>query len=581
MARTQERKVVADLQKKGFVNPSRVAGASLPSLNTRAPSKSATSIMQSFAGFNEAIQQLGVNRQKNKSAEEALKARNEALAGEYDKTNKFDTYEANLAYETTFGSIEGTEASSEFAVELDELVSAIGNEGGTIREQLDKFELAKSELFTQRFGADSDHNLDGKTEAYKSQFLPPVIKALEGARQELLTTAKIAWDNKRKKVISRKIDIITNELDLTEETFDSQGNLKEVKVVQSAFGINKFLDVRKSSVALNMKRNEANLHILTTVGLKASEEGRPELLEFMNQTMPNGFKLSDDPALNKMANEYRNAATNKFIQLENHEIKKQNREKKALEDSTSSNTVLYLLDNIGDPNNLEIIKQAAKQGGWSNDRIQSITNFNKMIVDSDLNITPDHKREIEIFGLIAGRKLTSIFDLSKEYGNGINLEQFNRLKSFLQEQQKAEEGLNAFTTNKDTLEAMFQDSAALLQSGTPWAVIQQQDQFKSQMLREFDEGMIAWKRANPGISLNDPEAFKFADNLQKNIVNASEFNTLPAELKLEGAPQINPSAPDSAEQTQQRLEQIEQRRKWVENKKGSTNYLKNLGKALR
>jgi len=135
----QQRKVVNDISKVPLQAPSGSGGANLPNLRTTPTNK----VMESLAGFSDTINKLAAVREKNDAAKEALKARNDALAGKF---SVFDREASVIEYDQTRGDIKGRTAAATIQEDLLAARNDILNQNLTIQDTLSAFDEAKADI---------------------------------------------------------------------------------------------------------------------------------------------------------------------------------------------------------------------------------------------------------------------------------------------------------------------------------------------------------------------------------------------------------------------------------------------------
>ena len=515
MASKKKRVVEGKLNVPAFSTPGRAGSARLPGLNTR-PNTGAASIAKSFEGFSKSLLQIGVAREKNAAASEALDARNAALVGKF---KEFDRQASVDIYEATTGDIKGRSAALGLQEQLDAGTIDLLNQNLSLSQTLSSFDQMKDKLLQENFGQQGSGDFtDQRTEQYRSGFIPHIINSVEKQRVRVAAQHKAKFEAERKATVSEYAGMVADSVIQRVAAFDPTApDSSGTTIEQIGFGVTEFNDVLKQAINLGMKKEEATVHIINTLGLKAVEEGRPELMAFTEQRLPSGGKIANNQVLNKQADEFRVKATTVFIQREKLQITKDARELKNRQRVTSAGAINIMIQNP-EADHSEMLKKVSELQILKPATMTSLVSFNRALKENDSDIFMTRGYEAGLYSQIANGDITRVDQLSKLLADGkVTKDVFRRLHTTLQTQLGSDESENAYKIYLRSISESFADPDALILGGANLTDVLNLETIKAKMLTTYREGAIIFQNKFPGASLSSPEAVEFFENHAKQI----------------------------------------------------------------
>ena len=525
MAKSKNRVVVNDIQAPGFQKPGKASGTNLPRANTSPTSRNSTnSIMQSFAGFNKALGNIALSREKNNAAVEALEARNTALAGEY-KT--FDRQESVDAFEQATGQIQAQSTALLFKEHMTAANVDLINQRLPLAETLAGADAAASAWLEE-----NAPQIRTSSEAYKSGFLPGIINTKEGLKTALAEQYAVA----RK---GEQLDTLTDAANMAADEFiatarfdptdpDGAGGVDNVRT----FDISAFKSLQDTGIALGLTRAEATEQTLLTLAAKAEEEANPELLEFAKQRLPDGTLLENNLKYNKIIDDARVKAMSTRIAALKEADRKEDRRMKEGRRSSQIDTMDHAIDN---PESVLETKQAiqglAKKYKWTPAELKNALDFAES-VSGDGAITLDPKVEEGALRLILDGHINTPSQLQSIYNetmngdrNGINLAALKRLQTHMKAVVANGNKANAFKIQKDRLLRTYGLSENTIflpaQKGESEKEFTQR-KLVADLVGNYDEGLQAFLNAQPDAILYGPEATQFfSDHFDRVMASAN------------------------------------------------------------
>jgi hypothetical protein len=498
-----ERKVVQDISKASFTAPSAGGGASLPGLSTRTTTaRSMNNALEGLAGFSKTIAQLGLIREKNSAAAEALQAKNDALAGKF---STFDRKASVDLYDQTRGDIKGRSASLSIGEQLQAVRTDILNQNLSIDDSLKAFDEAKSQIMQDNFAGHLQ-----QSEAYKSGFLPHAVNTIEKNRVALAEAHQLKFNAERK-------------ADQSEFATSIVGQTKQ-------FGPDKgvhfedFAAIRKAGVNMGMTREDATTNAIDTIGLIAVGEGKPWLLKFGDEAGPDGFKVSNNPDLKKRLLEYKTKAQAQFIggeklRIANEAREKAEKEQAALDDGYDAIIKSPSEDHSG------LIKDISSLGYVDGQKIAALSNFAHNARNGDRDIAPNNIMLVDTKLKIARGEITKVGELVKLYNEsakskqGINKSGFDDLHAELVAHQSREGAVNSFSTNRDSIKNIFGDDKNLMDNVSGFGIEKRANAKRIQTfsLRIMDQSLEYFRHLHPDEPLSGPIAGKFFFTVRRSL----------------------------------------------------------------
>lgn len=564
----KNRKVVDDVTKISFKNTATAnTSPGTPGLRTSLPDNGSSQIINSLAGFSSIFANLYTNSEKNKAAEEAIQAKNAALAEDFSKFNKFTYENSNEIYAATVGDIQGTKSITQMSSSLDEIINNISNKDftpETIGEAYQMYDDARRKLIVDNFGPNGSNEF-AQSDAYKMGFLPHINEISEKKRGELANKLQLKFNQNRQGMISQYTESLIEIADggiFEGGNFDSDGNEIFSEEFNPGMDMNKFNLIMDKAIGLNMDEREAQLQVINQVGLKAAAEGRPELLRFMKQEF-NGKKLTHDPDFNKLYDTYESQAITKYNTLEELKYKKSQRELKERREKVSSAITLQLMEDPFSPENHNLIVEGAKFGSLTNSTITAMYAFQQSLIAGEGNIHISQELVEKTYAQIAEGdssltvpKLAQMYSQSVKDGSGINRKILREMITDLRTQQNEDSDYNAYQVNLDVAKAIqISDTSlfgAVLPDGAdPFDLMVRKKAIVANIIKEYKQSARAFRKKFPGLSLSSPEATEwFEEALQSAMANSELGPVLVPELspgflpgeKLRPGPDSDPKA---------------------------------------
>jgi len=524
-----DRKVVNDISKANFIAPSAGGGTNLPGLRTRNPSNNA---LEGLAGFSKTIAQLGLIREKNDAAAEALKAKNDALAGKYSSFKY--KYSVDL-YDQTRGDIKGRSSSLAIQEQLQALNTDILNQNKDIDTSLEMFNEGSAKIFQDNYG---DHL--NQSEAYKSGFLPHVVNGREKNRTALAEAHKAKFDVERQGDLQELTNILIDEVTpvhvFDPENPDSGGKLAG----KLTYDENSFKENIKAGVQLGLTKETALDVTVTTLISRSIADGTPELLALKDVRLDNGVKLFSHPKYGPLLLDAEVKARSAYITKEKRIIEREKQELTAKRDAMGADSMQYLIENAGGDNR-EYLQSVADMKILKPSTMASLITFDQNLASNDYDIHVDDALVTDTYAAIANGFITTtdqlktLYNNSKEAGRGLNTKEFLKLNTYLQSEiNEAEETANAFTAFRKTISGVIpEDDTALFgllgQMRPDGGVYTYDDilnskRVRTKMLAQYDSSAQAFQRLHPGKSKSSPEAFDFYEKTAQALIETSQFD---------------------------------------------------------
>jgi hypothetical protein len=494
----QRREVAQDISKAQITTPSVSGGANLPNLRTTPTNR----VMESLSGFSETITKLAAVREKNDAAKEALKARNDALAGKF---SVFDRGASVDLYDQTRGDIKGRSSALAIQENLTAATSDILNQNLTIQDSLAAFDEAKANIMQENY---ADHLK--QSEAYKSGFLPHIVSTIEKQRTGLAQLHQAKFIAEAKATQSEFASNVAHGVPQT-------GPDKGVKLEH-------FEAIRTSGVNLGLKREEATINAIDSIGLIAVEEGKPWLLKFADEVGKDGFKVTNKVALKKKVVEFRSKAQAQFIQGEKLRLAKETRELEAERVAIKQEYYKSVVLNPSEDHS-GMLKDISILNKLKGEDLSKMSNFAHNMRSGDRDIAVDNKLEVDTKLKIARGEITKIEELVNIYNQsalskrGINKSAFDRLSTDLETHQTREGTINNFTTNRDSIKNIFGDDEFIEKNVGGYGQIKREDAKKMQTfsLRSMDQALIYFQAKFPEEPLSGPKAGAFFFNVRASL----------------------------------------------------------------
>ena len=498
MPKATNRTVVADISKASFVAPSAGGGGNLPNLRTRPTNR----LLGSFAGFSESLNQLSAVRERNDAAKEALKARNDALAGNF---SVFDREQSVQVYDQTRGDIKGRSSALAIQLDLDAAKNDILNKNLTIDDTLLEYDQAKARIIQDKY---QDH-LE-QTESYKSGFLPHVVSTIEKNRIDLASKHQEKFITQTKADQSELVSVLAEQ---SPDTGPDKG------VDFQTFSV-----MRTAGVNMGLSREEATENTIDSIGLIAVGEGKPWLLKFADQAGPDGFKVNNNTRLRKKIFEYRTKAQAQFIQGEKRKIEIEAKELDSERLAIKQEAYQNIIENPGEDHS-SLIRDIGDMQKLKGEDLAKLSNFAHTVRNGDRDISPDNQLLVKTKLKIATGELKTVAELVKLYTDsglrreGINLAGFKELQGDLEKHQSSLGSINAFTANRDSIKNIFGDDQFLEENtagfGKPKrAAAKEMQNFA---IRSMDEALLYFQAQFPEETLSGPEASRFFTRVRKSI----------------------------------------------------------------
>jgi hypothetical protein len=499
----KDRIVAQDISKAQFQAPSGGGGTNLPNLRVTPTNR----MMESLSGFSQTITKFAAVREKNDAAKEALKARNDALAG------KFSTFDRDASvdvYDQTRGDIKGRSSAAAVQEDLTAAKADILNQNLTIQDTLAAFDEAKSNIMQEKYAGHLK-----QSEAYKSGFLPHVVGAIEKNRTDLAAAHQAKFIAESKATQSEFASEIAHGVPQT-------GPDKGVHFEQ-------FKSIRSAGVNLGLKREESTINAIDTIGLIAVEEGKPWLLKFADEAGPDGFKVTNNNELKKKVVEFRSKAQAQFIQGEKLRIANETRARTEAERVTLEQAYDSIIKSPSDDHS-GMIKDVSNLGVVAGPKMAALSNFAYNMRNGDRDIAPDNKLEVDTKLKIAKGEITKVSELVKLYNDsalskrGINKTAFDRLITSLDTHLSREGTINSFTANRDSIKNIFGDDEFIEKNVGGYGLSRREDAKKMQTfsLRSMDQALIYFQSKFPEEPLSGPKAGEFFFNVRVSLEKLME-----------------------------------------------------------
>jgi hypothetical protein len=510
MARKEKnRQIAQDISKASFQAPSAGSGTNVPSLRTTPTNR----MMESLSGFSAGIAKLAAVREKNDAAKEALKARNDALTGKF---SVFDRDASVQVYDQTRGDIKGRSAAAAIQLDLTAAKADILNQNLTIQDSLEAYDEAKASIIQEKYG---DHLK--QTESYKSGFLPHVVSTIEKNRTDLASKHQAKFIAESKATQSEFSDTVIDSVPQT-------GTDKGVNFEQ-------FSAIRTAGVNMGLEREEATINAIDSIGLRAVTEGKPWLLKFADEAGPNGFKVSNNTALNKKVIEFRTKAQAKFIQVEKLRIQNEARERAEGERTVLKQAYDMIIKNPTEDHS-GMIKDIGTLGAVDGPKMAALSNFSANVRKGDRHIALDNRLVVSLKQQIAEGDITkmgqlvTIYNDSSKSGKGINLTAFNDLQSDLQASGSGGGSVNAYSTNLTSIKNIFGDDEFIEDNVSGYGKLKrgQAKAIQALSIRTMQQSLVFFKAVHGNdMDLNSPEARKFftkvRTSLEANLANSGQL----------------------------------------------------------
>jgi hypothetical protein len=518
LAPRKNRAVVADLAPTKFTAPGSSGRASLPGLRTTGPgSAAANSIAKSFDGFSKTLSQIGIAREKNGAATEALEARNAALAGEF---RPFDRQESVDIYDQTFGDIRGRSAFLQQQQGVEAGVTDITNQNLSVEGSLAAYDEFRTTYIKENYGDQLD-----STDNFKAGFLPHIIKGFEEGKIALATQVKAKHDAQTDAVLSEKVGLVTDHSAIVQEFDPNNPDGSGVASFKpKGMDVSDFTELIQTGVALGKTREDSTLHVLSTVAAKAVEEGRPEFLDFTKESTVNGIKLESNLKYNKLIDTARSQATTAMIARVNAQYTRDERTLKEGQRQSSNSLYEWMDDNPGDPKTKKMISAAAVRYGWTPEQRTKAMSYSEDIADGGnisylANVEDQLTKDISSGAVDRQSQLAEMFSLSRQVGEGLDRPAYNRLNAKLKEQLGRGATADAFKRNRKALEGLLGKGKQYV--GTDSGALVTVDQQRAQVLEDFDLAYSFFLKKHPEEPLHGDIATEFADEWADKVLNAS------------------------------------------------------------
>ena len=526
MAGNKRRKVVQDIQETKLTATTSSANPRVASLQTRSGDNASAKIIKSFGDFSRTFQELGTNIEKNLAADEAVEARNTALAGQYQP---FDRPESIEIYNTTVGDIKGKSAGIALEPQFEQLMKHhINQNHPDPKTAIDAYTKDANQLLKDQHGDLFDENTD---DSYRAGFFGQVIPVLNKGSSTFGAAWKTDWDAKTKTVHAETILTRLRETKLV-PSFDplnpnSAGRIDEESVGLQPAG---FKGLVQEGINLGMSKPEATLSALEAIGKEVAHTGQTGYFNFFDRTKSDGLMLSSNPEYRKihdrdlkLGTAVRTAASKERRANEKYRVAQKR-------DISSSKFHVFAHQNPRDPGLLDIMYEVGTANNWTpamyntaSDFVEALADGDELIIALDMELEDELTKSIYDGSITTPSELNRLFTMSRHLQSGINREALGRLQQVLEDVKKEGAEGNAYKRNLEFLKTSlgFDKNFVLTERSGETDFITRRE-VSAGKVRTYKEAFRFFKAKFPLEPLNGEKANEFFGEVIETITEAGK-----------------------------------------------------------